>query len=141
MEHGIAFGRLDPGSGERFQPLRRQLGVSSFGMNLITLQPGQRGRIHAHERQEEVFVVLEGELALTLVDGEHRLGAGELVRVAPGVRRQLVNRRPERLVLLALGGDGEHAGRDGIAWTSWEATHSAPPQETPLPDDVPVQED
>ncbi|MBB4661190.1 cupin domain-containing protein [Conexibacter arvalis] len=139
MEHGIAFGRLDPGGGERFQPLRRQLGVTSFGINLITLQPGQRGRIHAHERQEEVFLVLEGELALTLVDGEHRLGVGELVRVAPGVRRQLVNKRPQRLVLLALGAAGEHLGRDGIAWTAWDATHSAPPQETPLPDDVPVE--
>jgi len=139
MEHGIAFARLDPDSGERFQPLRRLLGVTSFGLNLITLQPGQRGRVHAHQRQEEVFLVLEGTLTLTLVDGEHPLGPGELVRVAPGVRRQLVNRGPERLVLVALGGAGVHEGRDGIAWPSWESTESAPPQEVPLPDDLPPQ--
>ncbi len=139
MEQGTSYGRLDPDSGERFQALRRELGISSFGINLITLQPGQRGRIHSHREQEEVFLVLEGELALAIEGDERRLGAGEIVRVAPGVRRQLTNRRPRRLVLLALGGSGEHAGRDGEAWTAWDAPASAPPQETPLPDDAPVE--
>ena len=62
---------------------------------------------------------------------------GELVRVAPEVRRQLVNRGPERLVLLALGGTGEHNGRDGEAWTAWDSPDSAAPQEVPLPEDLP----
>lgn len=141
MDESISFGRIDPDSGERFQPLRRQLGVSAFGMNLITLAPGQCGRIHSHAHQEEVFLVLEGELSLGVEGEQHRLGEGELVRVAPSVRRQLANRRPERLVLLALGGTGEHAGRDGQAWASWDATASTPPQETPLPADVPVEHD
>jgi uncharacterized cupin superfamily protein len=39
---------------ERFQSLRRELGVQSFGINLMRLEAGQRGRIHRHERQEEV---------------------------------------------------------------------------------------
>jgi uncharacterized cupin superfamily protein len=59
MEEGTTIARLDPDTGERFLPLRRQLGVSSFGMNQIVLQPGQRGRIHRHQRQEEVYLVLE----------------------------------------------------------------------------------
>ncbi|MDW5595330.1 cupin domain-containing protein [Conexibacter stalactiti] len=140
MNDGFSFTRLDPRSGERFQALRRELGVSSFGMNLITLQPGQRGRIHSHARQEEVFFVLEGELALGIDGEEHTLGAGELARVAPDLRRQLTNRRPQRLVLLALGGDGEHTGRDGTAYATWDATEGTPPQETPLPDDVAVEQ-
>jgi mannose-6-phosphate isomerase-like protein (cupin superfamily) len=135
----IAFSEIDRASGERFQPLRRELGVSSFGLNVIVLQPGQRGRIHAHERQEEVYLVLEGELTL-LVDGEkHVLGPDRVVRVGPEVRRQLVNAGPERVVLVALGGSGDHAGRDGQAWTSWdEAGTGRPPQEVPLPDDLPA---
>jgi hypothetical protein len=61
-----------------------------------------------------------------------------LVRVAPDVRRQLVNHGDERLVLLALGGGGEHVGRDGRAWESWdEGGPGRPPQEVPLPDDLP----
>ncbi|HEY4278155.1 MAG TPA: cupin domain-containing protein [Conexibacter sp.] len=141
MEDGISITRLDPDSGERFQPLRRLLGVAAFGMNLITLQPGQRGRIHSHAHQEEVFLVLEGQLALSIEGEEQRLGEGELVRVAPGVRRQLTNRRALRLVLLALGGAGEHVGRDGEAWAAWDAPASTPPRDMPLPEDVPVEQD
>jgi uncharacterized cupin superfamily protein len=138
-EPDIAFASLAPDSEARFQPLRRVLGISTFGMNLITLQPRQRGRIHAHERQEEVYLVLEGELTLVVEGAEHVLAQGQLVRVAPQVRRQLVNRGSERLVLLALGGSGEHSGRDGRAWTSWkEAGEGRPPHEVNLPDDLPV---
>jgi hypothetical protein len=50
-----------------------------------------------------------------------------------------VNRRPQRLALLALGGAVEHEGRDGQAFASWEATEGASPQEIPQPADVPVE--
>lgn len=131
---------LDRGSEERsFQTLRRELGITGFGINLVTLAAGQRGRIHSHDLQEEVYLVLEGELTL-LVEGEPRvLGVDQLARVAPGARRQLVNAGPGRLLLLALGGSGEHAGRDGHAWSSWDqGGPGAPPQEVALPEDLPA---
>jgi quercetin dioxygenase-like cupin family protein len=135
----VAFGRLEPDSGERFQRLRHDLGVSSFGMNLIVLQPGQRGRIHSHDVQEEVFLVLEGALSLGLEGDERVLGVGEIVRVGPQVRRQLVNHGAERVVLLALGGSGEHVGRDGRAWEAWdEDGPGRPPVDVPLPEDLPT---
>jgi mannose-6-phosphate isomerase-like protein (cupin superfamily) len=137
MEEGISRTALDPEAGERFVPLRRKLGVTSFGINQIVLEPRQRGRIHRHQRQEEVYVVLEGTLTLLVEGEEQAVQRGELVRVAPAVRRQLVNRGPERLVLLALGASGEHQGRDGEAWTDWDSPRSATPQEIPLPDDLP----
>lgn len=124
-------------SEERFQSLRRELGVTSFGLNAITLLPKQRGRIHRHERQEEVYIVLEGELTLVVEGEEQVLGAGTLVRVGPEPRRQLVNAGSEPLRLLALGGYGEHEGRDGRAWESWdEGGEGRPPQEVPLPSDL-----
>lgn len=128
---------LAPGE-EPFQLLRRELGASSFGLNLITLRPKQRLRVHAHERQEEVYLVMEGELTL-IVEGEpHVLGEGTLARVAPEQRRQLTNSGEQRAVVLAIGGDGEHRGRDGRAWTSWEEDGDGrPPQEIPLPEDLP----
>jgi mannose-6-phosphate isomerase-like protein (cupin superfamily) len=127
---------------ERFVSLRRPLDVSGMGMNMIILAPGQRGRIHDHERQEEVYLVWEGILTL-FVEGEpHDLGRGELARVGPGVRRQLVNLGPDRCVLVALGAmPGAHVGRDGLAWAAWD--DSGPgraPQDTPLPDDLPASE-
>jgi uncharacterized cupin superfamily protein len=139
MEDGVSFAQLGLADGERFQRLRQELGVTTFGLNAIALAPGQAGRIHRHARQEEVYLVLEGELSLLVEGEEHRLGRGALARVAPGVRRQLVNRRPERVVLLALGGAQPHEGRDGEAFASWEEADGRPPQEVPLPDDVPVE--
>jgi mannose-6-phosphate isomerase-like protein (cupin superfamily) len=133
VEDGIARTRLEQESPDRFVALRRQLGVTSFGLNQIVLGPGERGRIHRHHNQEEVYLVLEGQLTLIVERESHELSAGELIRVAPGLRRQLVNRGPGRLVLIALGGAGEHRGRDGEAFTSWDATTGAPPQEIPLP--------
>jgi quercetin dioxygenase-like cupin family protein len=139
METGVAFARLEPEGEDRFQRLRQELGVTTFGMNLIRLRPGQRGRIHRHLEQEEVYLVLEGMLTLE-VEGEPReLGRGELARVAPDVRRRLVNRHREPLLLFALGSAKEHQGRDGRAWTGWdEPGEGRPPQEVPQADDVPI---
>src|SRR6202521_3523842 len=81
----LAFASLEPDGPERFQLLRRQLGVGAFGLNLIVLEPRPRGRIHAHERQEEVYLVLEGALTLGVEGEEHVLETGRLVRVAPSV--------------------------------------------------------
>ena len=55
---------------ERFVSLRRALGVSAFGLNQITLQPGQRGRIHRHAHQDEVYLVLRGRLMLLVEQNE-----------------------------------------------------------------------
>jgi len=118
-------------------PLRRELGVSAFGINQIVMEPGQRGRLHRHRHQEEVYVVLEGRLTLVVEGREVELGAGELVRVAPELRRQLVNKGPQRLSLLAVGGHGNHEGRDGEAFEDLAETKGRPPQEVPLPEDLP----
>jgi mannose-6-phosphate isomerase-like protein (cupin superfamily) len=140
MEPGTARTQLEPDAGERFVALRRKLGVTSFGLNQLLLRPGERGRIHRHLHQEEVYLVLEGTLTLVVEGEETELAVGELIRVAPDLRRQLVNRGPGVLSLLALGGDGEHTGRDGEAFGSWEDEAGASPQEVPLPEDLPESE-
>ena len=48
MESGVSYTSLDPAGEDRFQWLRRELGVSTFGLSLIRLRPGRRGRIHRH---------------------------------------------------------------------------------------------
>lgn len=136
MQDGTTTARLDPDVGERFLPLRRQLGVTSFGLNQIVLGPGQRGRIHRHRHQEEVYLVLEGRLTLVIETEPTELGQGELIRVAPRLRRQLVNYGPGRVVLLALGGAVEHQGRDGEAFASWDDDSPTSPQDMPMPPDL-----
>jgi uncharacterized cupin superfamily protein len=137
MQDDVSFAALDLESPDRFVSLRRALGVTSFGINLMLLRPRQQGRIHRHTEQEEVYLVIEGVLTLSTEGDERELRRGELARVAAGVRRRLMNRGGELCGVLALGGAGEHVGRDGIAYESWEATEGRPPQEIPLPEDLP----
>jgi uncharacterized cupin superfamily protein len=139
MQTGISFTALDLEPGDRFQRLRNDLGVESFGLNLLRLEPGERSRVHRHLAQEEVYLVLEGTLTLSVEGEEHEVATGGLARVAPDLRRQLVNRHPERLRLIALGGATPHEGRDGRAYESWEETgEGRSPQDVPFPADVAV---
>lgn len=139
MESGVSVTSIDPDGEDRFQRLRQELGVTSFGLNLIRLRPGQRGRIHRHLRQEEAYLVLEGTLTLLIEDEPRELRRGDLARVGADVRRQLVNRGRETLLLLAIGGANEHEGRDGRAYESWDDQgEGRPPQEVPQPADLPL---
>jgi mannose-6-phosphate isomerase-like protein (cupin superfamily) len=134
----VSFATVDRGT-ELFQGLRRELDLESFGINLMVLQPRKRLRVHTHEHQDEVYLVLEGTLTL-LVEGEpHELGVDQLARVGPGTRRQLTNPTAEKVVILALGAAGKHEGRDALAWPSWDDEGPGrEPRDVPLPNDLPT---
>lgn len=137
MEDGIARASLEDSAPDRFVPLRRQLGVTSFGINQMVLEPGQQMRIHRHRDQEEVYLVLAGTLTVYIEQEEHRLQSGEMMRVAPDVRRQLVNRGSDTVCLIAMGGAGEHQSRDAEAFPTWDAQAPGEPRDVPLPPDLP----
>jgi quercetin dioxygenase-like cupin family protein len=84
---------------------RRSLGLRSFGMNLVEIEPG--GRIPEHDEtprdQEEVYIVLAGT-AVAVIDGkEHPAPAGTYVRLDPEPLRTIVNvgGEPVRLLLVS----------------------------------------
>jgi uncharacterized cupin superfamily protein len=142
LPDGVGVATLGGEVTDRFGRLRAPLGVTSFGLNRMVMAPGERNRIHRHALQEEVYLVLSGELNLGLEGVEHRFGVGELVRVAPGVRRQLVNRGPGELELLIIGSmaDREHNPRDAEPFADWSDTEPGTLQEIPLPEDLPASE-
>lgn len=83
---------------------RRSLGLESFGMNLVELEPG--GRIPEHDEverdQEELFVVLEGDTAIVVDGTEHAAPAGTFARLDPRPLRTVVNKGAgPALVLIA----------------------------------------
>lgn len=139
-DDGVTTVSLDLATGERFQLLRKELGVTAFGINLLRFEPGQRTRIHRHERQEEVYLVLEGELTLLTDAGERTLRRLDIARVPAEVRRQLVNQGADPLRVLAMGGAGRHQGRDGIAYAQWSdgPDDGREPRDVPLPPDLQV---
>jgi hypothetical protein len=62
------------------------------------------------------------------------------MRVAPGVRRRVLNLGPDDVSVLAIGGANPHEGRDGLAYADWSGTEPRTPQEIPLPEDLPPSE-
>ena len=77
--------------------------------------PGTRGRRHADRAQEEVFVVISGNLTMLLGDPPERVDVGpeSVVAVEPKTPLQVRNEsRDEELVLYIYGAPPEQQGAD-----------------------------
>jgi uncharacterized cupin superfamily protein len=100
--------------GPGFRKIRRALGVTAFGVNAIEIPPGfQTGR-HFHERQEELYFVHRGRIAIRMNDDtEHVLGPGGLARVDAATVRQIRNAGDEPALYVIAGGEDGYVGRDG----------------------------
>lgn len=89
-----------------FKRARAQLGVQSFGMQVIDMPPHAEQypeHDHAGDGQEEVFIVLKGSGEIE-IDGErHAIDPETMVRVGPASRRK-VWPGGDGMRLLALGG-------------------------------------
>jgi mannose-6-phosphate isomerase-like protein (cupin superfamily) len=111
---GYARGSIDEmGEGPGFRKVRRELGVTAFGVNAIVYPPGQEGFLHYHDEQDELYFVHEGR-AWFEVDGEEfELGPGGVVYVESTTPRRVNNRTDEDLVLLVVGGKDGYVARDG----------------------------
>ena len=55
---------------------------------LLVLLPGQSHPEQYHEKKEETFLLLHGDLALTLDDQERQVSVGDVITVARGVRHR-----------------------------------------------------
>jgi len=73
---------------------RKGLGLTSFGMNVVELPPGETIPEHSEVEsdQEEVFIVLSGDATLVIDGEDHPAPAGTFVRLDPEPRRTVVNR-------------------------------------------------
>jgi mannose-6-phosphate isomerase-like protein (cupin superfamily) len=100
--------------GPGFRKIRRELGVTAFGVNAIELPPGYQAGRHYHDEQEELYFVHRGRITMTFGDGtSHELGPGGIARVDAGTIRQVKNFADEPAVYLVAGGKDGYVGRDG----------------------------
>jgi quercetin dioxygenase-like cupin family protein len=114
---GWAVGSLDGmGEGPGFRKVRKELGVTAFGVNAVVMPPGYASGRHMHERQEELYFVHSGTIEFTFNDGDKQvLGPGGFARVDPPTVRSLRNvSADDEAVYLAVGGAGGYVGRDGL---------------------------
>ncbi len=101
----------------RWGLVRRSIGLGSFGMNLVEIEPGQQIPEHdeAERDHEEVFVVLRGD-AVAVIDGvEHAASAVSFVRVDPECRRTIRNAGTEPVQLL-IASAPTTSGFEPLAW-------------------------
>ena len=116
MGDGWAVGNLDGmGEGPGFRKVRKELGVTAFGVNAVVLPPGYTSGRHMHERQEELYFVHKGEIEFTLNGDKLVLRPGGFARVdAPTVRSFRNLSDSEDAVYVCVGGAGGYVGRDGL---------------------------
>ncbi|HEX3977112.1 MAG TPA: cupin domain-containing protein [Solirubrobacteraceae bacterium] len=73
---------IGPARGARLGP---QLGARDLGVTLFELDPGgQAAPYHLHHGNEELLVMLDGELELRTPDGLRAIGRGEMVAFVTG---------------------------------------------------------
>jgi uncharacterized cupin superfamily protein len=104
----------DLGDGPGFRKVRQALDVTEFGVNGVVLPPGYTSRRHYHDRQQELYMVLRGEIEFDLDGAKHTLGPGGLARVdAPTVRALRNMSETDEAIYVCVGGQGGYVGRDG----------------------------
>jgi mannose-6-phosphate isomerase-like protein (cupin superfamily) len=111
---GYTKGSIDEmGEGPGFRKIRRELGVTAFGVNALIYPPGQQGFLHYHDEQDELYFVHRGRASFEVDGDEFELGPGGVVYVESKTPRKISNQTDEDLVVLAVGGKGGYVGRDG----------------------------
>ncbi len=82
------------------------LGLSQFGVNIVTLEPGsQSSQRHWHENEDEFVYILEGDVILLTDSGETKLSAGMMVGFPAGHPdgHCLINKSDKNALLLEVG--------------------------------------
>ncbi|MGE0628319.1 MAG: cupin domain-containing protein [Hyphomicrobiaceae bacterium] len=88
------------------RPLTDLLGLTQFGVNVTTLEPGaMSSQRHWHMTEDEFIYVLEGEIALVTDEGEQVLTSGMAAGFpkADGNGHHLINRSSSVATYLEIG--------------------------------------
>lgn len=89
--------------------LGKQLGAEGLGARLWRLRPGQASTLHRHQRQEELYVLLEGRGRIRVGEESLELGPLDALLVPPGAVRQVFNDTEAEALWLVTGAPPEPA--------------------------------
>ena len=114
-------------TGQHVLRLARVLGVTQFGVNHLTLEPGAYSALrHWHEQEDEFVFVLEGELVLIDENGEHALSAGMYAAfpASEANAHHLCNRSASIARLLSIG--TRHRGAETVHYPDDDVSFDGP---------------
>jgi uncharacterized cupin superfamily protein len=111
------FEEMEGSGGATWRLARKTLGAESFGFNVVDIEAG--GQIPAHDhagdKQEEVFIILDGQAKIVTDDQEHDAPAGTFCRFAPEVNRTIKNESDADVRALLIGVPVD-SGYEGMGW-------------------------
>jgi uncharacterized cupin superfamily protein len=105
--------------------LTKDAGLTQFGINVVTLEPGARSSLrHWHEEEDEFVYVLSGCVVLIDENGEHEMREGSFAGFPAGAANahHLLNRADSAAVFMAagtrkVGKETVHYPDEGMVWT------------------------
>ncbi len=109
QDNGHAIKRIDDMEAVyfgAFKRVRAELGVSSFGIQLIDLPPNTDqypDHDHAEDGQEEVYIAMRGSGEIEIEGERHVIDPETMIRVSSGTSRKVYT-GDEALRLLIVGG-------------------------------------
>ena len=120
---GYAFSSIDElGEGFGFRKVRRALGITAFGANVVVYPPHYDGFNHYHDEQDELYFVHSGRARFEVGAEARELGPGGMVHVESTTPRKVSNIGDEPLVLLRLSADprmtAEQPSKGLLIWIS-----------------------
>jgi quercetin dioxygenase-like cupin family protein len=99
------FEEMEGSGGATWRLARKTLGAEAFGFNVVDIEAG--GEIPAHDhtgdKQEEVFIILDGQGTIITDGEEHDAPAGTFCRLAPEVNRTIRNNSDATIRALLIG--------------------------------------
>jgi uncharacterized cupin superfamily protein len=107
--------RAERFAGRHEAHLAKAVGLTQFGVNHVTLDPGAYSSLrHWHEGEDEFVYILSGELTLIDENGEHILRAGDYAAFPAGVANahHLTNRSSTPGSFMAVG--TRKVGREAV---------------------------
>lgn len=88
--------------------------LKAAGLSVIEerMPPGRAEARHLHQRAQQFFYVLDGEVKLEVDGITHRLGPRQGIAVAPGCPHQLFNDGPGDARFLVISSPPSHGDRE-----------------------------
>jgi uncharacterized cupin superfamily protein len=96
-----------------FRKIRREIGITAFGVNALVFPPGTQWFNHYHDTQDELYLVHRGRAGFEVDGEEFELGPGGLCHVESTTPRGFWNAGKDDLVLLVVGEKSGYVERDG----------------------------
>lgn len=117
IKHRDEFEAMEGSGDSTWKLARKALGTSSFGFNLVEIEPG--GGIPEHTEGEsgqvELYVILEGEAVLRIEGTDHPAPAGTFCSIEPPASRTILNRSAGKVTALLIGVQPE-GGYQPMSW-------------------------